>query len=78
MIEDLRSRNNDELLALRTSLRAQFNYFSTQTIGSKSYTKDIARIERHLDEVARVLNERSNSGTAKNLWGIPDFSNATF
>lgn len=78
MIQDFRTRTNEDLLALQVTLRGQYNYFTTQTIGGKSYTKDIARIEKNLDEIAIVLNERRNTGTSKNLWGITDFSNADF
>ena len=78
MIEDYRSRTSDELVAERTRLRGQYSYISQQAVGTKSYTKDLDRLERNLKEVNVVLNERGSNGTPANLWGVPDFSNARF
>jgi hypothetical protein len=78
MIEDYRSRTTDELIAERASLRKQYSYISQQAVGTKSYTKDLDRLERNLKEVNIVLNERGSAGTPGNFWGVPDFSNARF
>jgi len=78
MIEDYRSQTTDELIAKRVSLRGQYSYILTQTVGTKSYTKDLDRLERNLKEVNVVLNERSSAGTSRNFWGVTDFSNARF
>jgi hypothetical protein len=52
----------DELLALQNKLKAtllSLGTFSGQTIGSKSYTRDLRFLQSQLESIQFVLNERS-------------------
>lgn len=70
-----RSYTTEELFTLRDKLKAQLaslgGTYSSQTVGSKSYTRDIREFRSQLAAITFVLNERTTpyEGTI-----ITDFS----
>lgn len=54
-----RSYDTGELQALRDKLKASITTLTSQTVGSKSYTRDLSQLRSQLAAVTFVLNERS-------------------
>lgn len=60
-----RGYTTEDLLALQQQMQAQFlamGAFSSQTIGGKSYTRDIRFLQSQLEAIQFVLNERGAGG----------------
>lgn len=57
-----RGYTTQDLLTLQQQMRAQFlamGAFSSQTIGGKSYTRDLRYLQSQLEAIQFVLNERT-------------------
>lgn len=57
-----RSYTTDELFTLRDKLKGSLTTLTSQTVGGKSYTRDLLQLRSQLAAVIFVLNERSNGG----------------
>ena len=53
-----RQKTTEALQALQTSLEAQETTFSSQNMGTKSFTRDLRLLEEKLQAIAFVLRER--------------------
>ena len=76
-----RRLSNAQLLAKQAALEAQDTGLSQQTMGSKSFARDLRLLTDQLNAIAYVLSERgyvipeNNEGRAKNpMVGSVDFS----
>jgi hypothetical protein len=76
-IEIYRSYTSDELDTAISDLKQQETLFTQQSVGSKSFSKDLRELRDKLHAAERVRNERSQSA-ANQGFGIPDFSNVRF
>jgi hypothetical protein len=76
-IEIYRSYSSAELDKAISDLKEQESLFTEQSIGSKSFAKDLRELREKLHAAIRVKSERSQSPETKS-WGIPDFSQARF
>lgn len=62
----------DELAAQITELKKQISVYSAQSVGNKSYTKDLAELRGQLSAAYLVQQERSNRRDPG--YGVTDFS----
>ena len=62
-----------ELVAEVAALKRQNSIFSSQTVGSKSFTRDLQELKNKLSSAIRVQTERGQSANNKN-WSVTDFS----
>ena len=69
-----RSYTTEELIAHRDSLKSQITIFSQQSIGSKSFTRDLKELRDQLSSAVFVLAERSRPAGQNLGVGITDFS----
>ncbi len=76
-METFRSYSTEELDTEIAELKRQKSLFSSQNIGSKSYTKDLRELRDQLQAAIRVKNERSQGPCARSF-GTTDFSHARF
>lgn len=60
MLLDYRSYSTDELTAERTALRAARTTFVSQSMGTKSFQKNLNLLEDRIRAVAYVLRERGS------------------
>jgi len=65
----------EELNAEIARLKAQATFYTTQNIGDKGYTKDLAGIEERLHAAIRVRRERRSVDEIG--YGVPDFGGLT-
>ena len=70
---DFRSMSTVELTDLRTSLRAQRSVFSAQSMGTKSFQRDLRLLTDQLAAIAYVLKERSLPAGENNFIGVTNF-----
>lgn len=69
-----RSFTTEELAAKRTELISQMSVFASQSIGSKSFSKDLRELRDQLASLTFVQKERSlPTGTNPSI-GVTDFS----
>lgn len=54
-----RSYDTGELIALRDKIKGSYSTMSSQTVGSKSYTRDLRLLQSQLEAITFVLNERT-------------------
>jgi hypothetical protein len=71
-LEIFRSYSPEALAAQVEELKKQVSVFTSQQVGSKSYTKDLGELRGQLSAAIRIQNERANPGQAG--FGITDFS----
>lgn len=73
-----RSKSSADLLVKQVALEAQDDAFQQQSMGTKSFTKDVRYIQDQLNAIAYVLRERGAiviSAPPVNVGvGITDFS----
>ena len=72
-LEIFRSYTPTELAAQVTDLKKQISVFTSQTVGQKSYTKDLTELRGQLSAAIRVQNERAHPKDNPGF-GITDFS----
>lgn len=53
-----RGYSSEDLLAERDNLRSQLSIFATQSVGSKSFTRDLRELRDRLEACQFVVNER--------------------
>lgn len=74
-----RQKTVEQLQTLQTELEAQQSIFSQQSMGTKSYTRDLRRLDDQLNAIAFVLREKTpiviNKRPGDYGTGITDFSN---
>ena len=75
-IEIYSTYTDEQLVAEQTELRKMAAPFSSQTIGSKSYTKDIREVRDRLQAIVRV--RKNKSATSEDFSAVADFSGADF
>lgn len=68
-----RSFSTDDLLNKKDELIGSMTTLSSQTVGSKSFTRDLTRLERQLEAIVFVLNERGMPKGYESIL-ITDFS----
>lgn len=73
-MEIFRSWSTPQLQAQIDTLNKQISVFSTQQVGSKSFTKDLRELRDQLSSAVRTLNERSLP-PGNDRVGITDFRN---
>lgn len=73
-LEIFRSYTGEELAAQITELKKQVSVFSSQQVGSKSYTKDLGELRGQLSAAIRVQKERSQEPGVNQSVGVTDFS----
>jgi len=71
-LEIFRSWAPEKLAAHMARLEGQISVFTSQAVGQKNYTKDLAELRGQLSAAVRVQNERSKPG--ERGFGITDFS----
>ena len=71
-MEIFRSWDAPKLAVHVAELEKQISVFSTQNIGQKGYTKDLAELRGQLSAAVRIKNECSQSRNQSS--GIVDFS----
>lgn len=57
-----RSLTTEELLEKKEALIGSMTTLSSQTVGSKSFTRDLRELKSQLEAVVFVLNERGMAG----------------
>ena len=72
-MEIYRTYSSAELDAEVTLLKGQATLYTSQTVGEKSYAKDLIMVQNRLQAAIRVRNERSNRYRNPSV-GTPDFS----
>lgn len=72
-LEIFRSYTPEDLATMVTDLKKQIGVFTSQQVGSKSYTKDLGELRGQLSAAIRVQNERANP-RGNPGFGITDFS----
>lgn len=72
-LEIFRSYTPEELAAQIVDLKKQVSVFTSQQVGSKSYTKDLGELRGQLSAAIRVQKERANP-RGNPGFGITDFS----
>lgn len=72
-MEIYRTYTPAELDAEITALKGQATLYTSQTMGEKSYAKDLVMVQNRLQAAVRVRNER-NHRYSNPAYGVPDFS----
>jgi hypothetical protein len=72
-MEIYRTYSPAELDAEIIALKGQATLYTSQTMGEKSYAKDLVMVQNRLQAAVRVRNERSSRYTNPS-YGVPDFS----
>ena len=72
-LELYQSFSTEELAAERTRLMTARNGYLSQSMGSKSYSQELTRVDAQLRARVRVQNERSSSRTPASSRGTVDF-----
>ena len=73
-MEIYRSDTPEALAAEIVMLRQQATLYTQQSVGDKSYAKDLLMVQNRLQAAIRVRNERANRYRNPYI-GTPDFSN---
>lgn len=77
-----RQKTTEELTELRTAYEAQETIFSQQSMGSKSYVRDLRLLDDKLQAIAFVLRERGYTvvtpATLNPNVGVVDFGGLSY
>lgn len=71
-VETFRSWTAEELAAHIVSLKGQLSIFSSQGVGSKSFTRDLAELRTQLSAATRAMTEKNQTNVGSS--GVTDFS----
>ena len=76
-LEIFRSYTPQELADQIATLKRQVSVFTQQSVGGKSYVKDLAELRGQLSAAVRVQNERGQPADENYGVGVTDFSRIT-
>lgn len=71
-LETFRAYDADELSDQIEKLKGQISIFSSQSVGSKTFTRDLGELRTQLSAATRAMSEKGQTGRTNS--GVTDFS----